>query len=333
MPHQCTSCGHVFADGSKEMLSGCPDCGGNKFQFRPAGTVDESAAGETSDSVGTETSNPTGPTSTDRTSDSLESPTTSDPSESPETTDPPERPGSNASSVAETVGRATTKVRDFVASDSRNPPAEPDPDAEWPGDWNSDRSSPDLDSSPQSRSFADQSRNPPTSDGNDDSKPSPSSGNDLSTDTDDDIIDADARRRTRENDGYNEDVAQASARTDVVYPDELDERVEGPDGTDKAASGHTTEPAPESDPDTENEPTTAPDGTIVSEPTGEEPDLADLREQLNDQFESIKVLEPGQYELNLMELYDREEYIIALQENGRYVIQVPEQWMGDPDER
>ncbi|PSQ24287.1 hypothetical protein BRD06_07885, partial [Halobacteriales archaeon QS_9_67_15] len=36
--------------------------------------------------------------------------------------------------------------------------------------------------------------------------------------------------------------------------------------------------------------------------------------------------EPGQYELNLMELYDREEYIIALQEDGRYSIQVPETW-------
>ena len=56
--------------------------------------------------------------------------------------------------------------------------------------------------------------------------------------------------------------------------------------------------------------------------------------QLNAQFESIKILEPGQYELNLMELYDREEYIIALQENGRYVIQVPDQWIGnDLDER
>jgi predicted nucleic acid-binding Zn-ribbon protein len=27
-----------------------------------------------------------------------------------------------------------------------------------------------------------------------------------------------------------------------------------------------------------------------------------------------------------MELYDREEYIIALQEDGRYTIQVPENW-------
>ena len=31
MPHQCTNCERVFPDGSKEMLSGCPDCGGNKF--------------------------------------------------------------------------------------------------------------------------------------------------------------------------------------------------------------------------------------------------------------------------------------------------------------
>lgn len=37
MPHQCTTCGRTFPDGSKEMLSGCPDCGGNKFQFKPAG--------------------------------------------------------------------------------------------------------------------------------------------------------------------------------------------------------------------------------------------------------------------------------------------------------
>jgi predicted nucleic acid-binding Zn-ribbon protein len=27
----------VFADGSKEMLSGCPDCGGTKVQFHPEG--------------------------------------------------------------------------------------------------------------------------------------------------------------------------------------------------------------------------------------------------------------------------------------------------------
>jgi len=35
---------------------------------------------------------------------------------------------------------------------------------------------------------------------------------------------------------------------------------------------------------------------------------------------------PGQYELNLMELYDRQEYIIALQEDGKYTVQVPDRW-------
>jgi predicted nucleic acid-binding Zn-ribbon protein len=35
---------------------------------------------------------------------------------------------------------------------------------------------------------------------------------------------------------------------------------------------------------------------------------------------------PGKYELNLMELYDRQEYIISLQEDGRYVIEMPDAW-------
>ncbi|MFB6187990.1 MAG: Zn-ribbon containing protein, partial [Halobacteriaceae archaeon] len=65
----------------------------------------------------------------------------------------------------------------------------------------------------------------------------------------------------------------------------------------------------------------------VQEPTDDEsPDLSSLRDELNDQFESIRIIEPGQYELNLMELYNREEYIIALQENGRYMIEVPDTW-------
>jgi predicted nucleic acid-binding Zn-ribbon protein len=72
-------------------------------------------------------------------------------------------------------------------------------------------------------------------------------------------------------------------------------------------------------------------GDDVSAPDGDPPGLADLREELNDQFESIRIVEPGQYELNLMELYDREEYIIALQENGRYVIEVPDAWRSDSE--
>ena len=61
MPHQCTNCGRTFADGSKEMLSGCPDCGGNKFQFAPAtaatadssdGAVDSEPGTADADGVG-----------------------------------------------------------------------------------------------------------------------------------------------------------------------------------------------------------------------------------------------------------------------------------------
>ena len=38
-----------------------------------------------------------------------------------------------------------------------------------------------------------------------------------------------------------------------------------------------------------------------------------------------------EYELNLMELYNRDEYIISLQEDGRYVIDVPDSWREGDD--
>ncbi|MEM0022736.1 MAG: Zn-ribbon containing protein [Archaeoglobaceae archaeon] len=35
------------------------------------------------------------------------------------------------------------------------------------------------------------------------------------------------------------------------------------------------------------------------------------------------MLAPGQYEINLQKLFEREEIIIALEEDGRYVIHLP----------
>jgi hypothetical protein len=198
MPHQCTDCGREFDDGSTEMLSGCPDCGGNKFQFMPAGD---------------------------------------DPDPEAEPPDPPEPPAGGGGSVARTVGNAATKVRDVV---SENPP-EPTPESE--------------------------------------PEPSPA---------------------TPAAETPAEDTAQASARSEVVSREEL------------AAVG--------------SQPTPQGESGAAERPDRDRPDLADLRAELNDQFESIKVLDPGKYELNLMELYDREEYIIALQEDGKYTIQVPERW-------
>jgi len=202
MPHQCTNCGRGFEDGSQEMLSGCPNCGGNKFQFRPEG-ADSSLPAD-------------------------------DPPE------PPEPPGAN-STVAKTVGKTAATVRDLVGGDD-----EPSVGAEPAG---------------------------------------PSDGvNAGATDT--------------------EDAAQASARGEVVSPDELPDHSTG---------------------DRQSEPAGADAAASVAPPADEDrPDLRELREELNAQFESVKVLAPGQYELNLMELYDREEYIVALQEDGHYSIQVPE---------
>jgi hypothetical protein len=44
MPHKCTRCGSVFEDGASVILSGCPNCGWNKFLYvMPEGSVKEEA--------------------------------------------------------------------------------------------------------------------------------------------------------------------------------------------------------------------------------------------------------------------------------------------------
>ena len=217
MPHQCTNCERVFPDGSKEMLSGCPDCGGNKFQFKP------------------DSSTPT-PTLGD---DGADAPST-DGARTP--------PGSSVS-------------EDSTTTDD-----------------------------------------PPTSDTSGSASPSTTG---TRVDTDADYIEAESDPSVLE-----EDTAQADARRDVVTRDELDDAASTPpQSADDAARAIP--------PDSED-PTDA-------------PGLDDLRAELNDQFESIKIVEPGQYELNLMELYDRQECIISLQEDGHYVIEVVDTWRdGEP---
>ncbi len=123
-----------------------------------------------------------------------------------------------------------------------------------------------------------------------------------------------------------EDTAQANARSEIVSEDELPahtpDRGTNPGFEHEANAKRRSEHGrPEDDPETPPE-----HGRVVSEPTDERPSLEELREELNEQFESIKIVRPGEYELNLMELYDRDEYIISLQEDGRYVIDVPDSW-------
>jgi hypothetical protein len=250
MPHQCTNCGRTFPDGSKEMLSGCPECGGNKFQFKPSGTIELDDDGNVTDN-----SAPASPGSASSASDA------------PTTESEPAEP--------RTAGRNSRSTRDGSAAADDSPSASEDrPSKEWVG--------------------LDRDRDDTPSDGR-------TTAGDAD-DGDDDIIEAD--EVPVDSDANAEDRAQADARSATATPDEVAEAGAMP-------------------PDA--------DSRVIEPQTDERPDISDLREELNDQFESIKILSPGQYELNLMELYDRQEYIISLQEDGRYVIEVPDAWHGDDE--
>ena len=230
MPHQCTNCGRTFPDGSKEMLSGCPDCGGNKFQFEPAGqTVDDQPANDSS------------------------------------ANSPPDA----------STGESVT-----------------------------------IDPSPAESPSAERQTSPPETEGYDDD-------GDVSSET--------------PAASSGEAPAQSTARSDVVDSSEFTAAgAMGPsDESPVEPSGSGEQPTDEQS--AAGEPATAVDGaaeTPADQPTPDEEtsNLDQLRKELNDQFESIRIVSPGQYELNLMELYDREEYIISLREDGRYVIEVPDSW-------
>jgi predicted nucleic acid-binding Zn-ribbon protein len=205
MAHQCTACGRTFEDGSTAMLSGCPDCGGNTFQYFKG-----------------------------------------DPPETPGTPPEPEIDTGVGGTVGQKVGKARAAVTGLMGDGYESP-------------------------------------------------------NEESATSDDD---------------------------DILVADETPLPPDGSDDTPAETTAEATTPGSTDEVDSEPETTAAPAAQASSnapapDETADEPSLEELRAELNDQFESIKILEPGQYELNLMELYEREEHIIALQEDGRYVIDVP----------
>ncbi|NHN60691.1 MULTISPECIES: Zn-ribbon domain-containing protein [Halorussus] len=272
MPHQCTNCGRSFQDGSKEMLSGCPDCGGNKFQFQPAG-----AAGGDAGGAGAATTAATAP------------------KKRPEPAEPSvdDGPETGADDRGGAVNRAAATVRDWVRtrddSDSTNGTGSSDAGNDgssgrtpWPGE----RDGPDAEDATATGSTR-------TAGASADDAAPDSTGNAGSS--------AEGTAPSAE------DTAQASARRDVVSRSEL------PDEPAADAPNATSE-------------TDQAGANVVDTPDDSSPGLKELREELNSQFESIRIVEPGQYELNLMELYEREEYIISLKEDGKYVIEVPDAW-------
>ncbi|MDQ2050275.1 Zn-ribbon containing protein [Natronolimnohabitans sp. A-GB9] len=354
MPHECTTCGRTFPDGSKEMLSGCPDCGGNKFQFAPAGQVSADTA-ETAESAdvaeSADSTSRSGSTDTAGTVEraaktvrgwvssnsgqASDSQTTDDPQSAVDTT-PPAANGRSESSEIAPAGREETPRESDRPDDDRSWPssdesAEPESTAETAAfdEW------PETARRPEDRSDA-AANDPTPTDG-----PTPGAGSTRTEgDSDGGAAPAQSASRPRsrsdsptpsQSDGTDsseggdgsimadsEDAAQADARSAIVQTDDL------PDETD--AHDRTATSTDETDvPPSER-------GRVVSEPSGEQPSIEELRAELNEQFESIKIVSPGQYELNLMELYNREEYIISLQEDGRYVIDVPDSWHAEDDE-
>ena len=270
----------MFPDGSKEMLSGCPNCGGNKFQFSPAADTE---------------------------------PGTSAPS--PDGRSPDDADGSTSG----TSGRGDT-----ADPDSRR---DLSPDSkEWPDHGYGSTADSEVD---------DRGAPGGTSDADPDPDPNATDRNVTSADTDPTAAGTDAAVDPGDAGSGDsasgpvgtstEDPAQADARTDVVSPDEIAAATpEEPD--------HTTNPDAPGTPATRAD--DGGDGAVDRPPEprpDDRPDLDDLREELNEQFESIRIVAPGEYELNLMELYDRTEYIISLQEDGRYIIEVPDTWDTTPD--
>ncbi|WP_353634922.1 Zn-ribbon containing protein [Halobacterium sp. NMX12-1] len=278
MPHQCTNCGHVFADGSKEMLSGCPDCGGNKFQYHPGDVAESEPADPPADADA----------------------------------DAPEPPEPEGGSVAGAVGRAANKVRDAVTSD-------PDPAART--------SAEDTDAT--DAATADDAT---TTDGADTASTANAADASDAADTADAADAATADATTA--DGTPD--AEADPSAPETGGEAVEESGDEPAEAIDASTETDVEDAAQADArssvvDTDSLPDAPAEGRVVKEPDDSEdrPDLDELRQELNDQFESIRIVAPGQYELNLMELYDRQEYIIALQEDGQYVIEVPDAWETD----
>ena len=52
-------------------------------------------------------------------------------------------------------------------------------------------------------------------------------------------------------------------------------------------------------------------------------DKSDVPTEDTKRIESIRILGPGSYELNIKTLLDRKEIIMALKENGTYVVHLP----------
>lgn len=145
-------------------------------------------------------------------------------------------------------------------------------------------------------------------------------GNKFQYQPDDDaaIIDAD-KVETVQTEPDTEETAQKEARSEILEPDDETGYMGSASDLVSGLQGHHS-------PEPENE--TGSEEPVTESPSSQDEHMDELRDELNEQFESIRIIEPGTYELNLERLVERDEYIVQIYEDGCYAIQMPERHMG-----
>ncbi len=63
--------------------------------------------------------------------------------------------------------------------------------------------------------------------------------------------------------------------------------------------------------------------TIPVQPEIKEVKEKPRSEEIGDRVESVRILSPGQYELNLESILKRDEIVMALKEDGTYIVHLP----------
>ncbi len=58
-------------------------------------------------------------------------------------------------------------------------------------------------------------------------------------------------------------------------------------------------------------------------PGPKEPEPEKKKEEIGDRVESVRILSPGSYELNLDSIMKRDEIVMALKEDGTYIVHLP----------
>ncbi|MFC7113996.1 Zn-ribbon containing protein [Natronoarchaeum sp. GCM10025703] len=255
MPHQCTNCGRTFPDGSKEMLSGCPDCGGNKFQFNPGDRpADDPSPGRSEPPDRSGVANTV--TQATRTVRDWVSGDDSGQPQQEHPVDSTSQEGSASSGTTRSqTGDASTRTAD-ASTQSSNPAvtgpdestgasdsAESHPDSPTPDDASETTEWPDHGFEDPYRDRPEPTESDPKEWPDVGQRPEQEEPSEGSTPPADPASEADAASIDT-----SEDTAQASARSDVVSPDELPEGPptrptdEGNSHRDSPSAGGQTRP-------------------------------------------------------------------------------------------